>query len=490
MDQNSSMNTKLNFKDVFSLDLRALAVVRILFASILIFDLISRSRDLVMHYTDAGVLPVHFLIEHEWRTGYLSFHTLSGDWEWQAFLFIVQVFFAITLLIGYKSKLSLFVSWILLISLHNRNPLILNSGDTYFRILLFWCLFLPMGARYSIDNITHKVKYYKNKFFNIGTIGFIVQIMLIYLMGVLFKSSSEWLQDGTALYYALSLDQMVTPFGSWLLNFPELLKFLTFSTVALEFIAPILFIIPYKNPFFRIVGIFLLLSLHIGIDLTLHVGIFSFICMAALIGLFPTKYIQLVEKKTTVFFYKSNSQFQKQIEYSEYLKSTFVSVIGTMLLVYTLIWNINTLPTVPELIPEKAKTPAYFFRINQKWTMFAPQVLKNDGWYIFEALLDNGKKVELFHQTEITDTDYANNKPDYLFQHYKNARWRKYFENLFNNRSDLYYEKATRALVFYWNKNYSESVVETQIFFIHEPSLSLGFDPILNKNTVYIRRKE
>ncbi|MFX8976526.1 hypothetical protein ABTN19_19210, partial [Acinetobacter baumannii] len=41
--------------------------------------------------------------------------------------------------------------FVLYAALLNRNPLVTLPGDTLLCALLFWCLFLPMGARWSVD---------------------------------------------------------------------------------------------------------------------------------------------------------------------------------------------------------------------------------------------------------------------------------------------------------------------------------------------------
>jgi hypothetical protein len=114
-------------KNLFYLDFRSLAITSILFGILLLVDLIKRSTDLKIHSTDDGVLPVSFLIENDWYPGYFSIHTLSGSIEWQVLLFTIHGLFALTLILGFKLKISLFVCWLLLISLQNINPLVLIS---------------------------------------------------------------------------------------------------------------------------------------------------------------------------------------------------------------------------------------------------------------------------------------------------------------------------------------------------------------------------
>jgi hypothetical protein len=56
------------------------------------------------------------------------------------------------MLVGYYTKTASFLTWILTLSLHNRNYLVLHGGDVLQRVILFYALFLPLGDCYSIDN--------------------------------------------------------------------------------------------------------------------------------------------------------------------------------------------------------------------------------------------------------------------------------------------------------------------------------------------------
>lgn len=137
-------------REVFGVDLRTLALFRVLLASYLILDLCLRARDLTAHYTDFGIMPRSVLAE-SLSTGSWSFHALSGSASLQVFLFVVAGAFAAMMLVGWRTRLATLVSWVLLVSLQNRNVFILSGEDNLAIVLLFWAMFLPLGARYSID---------------------------------------------------------------------------------------------------------------------------------------------------------------------------------------------------------------------------------------------------------------------------------------------------------------------------------------------------
>ena len=137
-------------RQVLGLDLRSLALFRMCAALVVLADLALRARDLRAHYTDDGVLPqAYFLVD---KTRW-SLHLLSGSAYFQAALFVLAAVFALLLLVGYRTRLATFVTWLLLLSLQSRNWMILNSGDVVLRLTLFWSLFLPLGARFSVDSL-------------------------------------------------------------------------------------------------------------------------------------------------------------------------------------------------------------------------------------------------------------------------------------------------------------------------------------------------
>ncbi|OYR43122.1 HTTM domain-containing protein, partial [Halorubrum sp. Hd13] len=131
-----------------AVDLRALAAFRIGLATLLLADLARRSRSLTAFYTDYGVLPRRAYVV-DYSTTPLP-HTLSGEPWAAALLFAVAGAFALALLVGYRTRAVTLVSWLLLLSVQARNPMVLNAGDSLLRMLLFWSVFLPLGARWSV----------------------------------------------------------------------------------------------------------------------------------------------------------------------------------------------------------------------------------------------------------------------------------------------------------------------------------------------------
>lgn len=265
------------FREIFAVDLRTLALFRVLLGVYIILDLIFRARDLTAHYTDFGIMPrsdaVDFLSDSSF-----SIHLINGSALFQALLFLIAGLFALMLLVGWRTRMATIASWFLMLSLQNRNTFILSGEDNLALVLLCWAVFLPLGARYSVDSALDKsAKTRPNFYFSIATAGLLLQGMSMYFFSALLKSDEQWMPDGTAVYYALQLDYLVTHFAIWFRQFETLLQGLTYYVYVLELVGPILIFSPILHRTLRIVIMIAFISMHLGFSLFLHIGLFPLI---------------------------------------------------------------------------------------------------------------------------------------------------------------------------------------------------------------------
>ncbi len=276
-------------EQTYGLDLRSLALFRIGLGALIIGDLIWRAQDLRAFYTDSGVLPRAVLLERFADRWIISLHLLSGMALVQAGLFLVAMGFGLMVLVGYRTKLATIASWVLLISLQNRNPIILQGGDILLRMLAFWAMFLPLNAYFSLDRaLDNSNAEYPQRAFTVGSLSLMAQVAFVYWFAALLKTGPEWRTDSSAVYYALSLEQFATPVGRFLLQFPYLLRLLTFLTLAIEVLAPVLLFSPFMTGPARTTSILLMVALQLGLLICLHLGHFPLVAIVAVIGFLPT----------------------------------------------------------------------------------------------------------------------------------------------------------------------------------------------------------
>ena len=274
------------FERIFSIDYRSLAAFRIGLALLLLCDLFNRSQDLIAHYTDLGVLPRDIYIQKFQPAWHWSIHLMGGNEAAISFLFGIHAILAIALLLGIKTRIVHFLCWILLISLQSRNPMVLQGGDVLLRVLFFWGLFLPLGARWSIDSAMSRSKA-TGSVCNLASMTLLLQVSMVYIFTVFLKNDPVWWQ-GQAVYMALAIDQFTTPFGHWLLFQKTILPVITYSTIVWELIGAIIVLSPWKTARLRMIAILGFGLMHLGLSFCLELGLFPWISLCSWLVFIPT----------------------------------------------------------------------------------------------------------------------------------------------------------------------------------------------------------
>jgi hypothetical protein len=454
-------------KASYTLDIRALGLMRIGIGLILLTDLYIRALSITAFFTDEGVLPISILKQYNWSPTYFSFHALNGDLWWQVVMFILNALCVVLLIIGYRTRLFTFICWVLLTSLQNRNPFILQGGDDLLRIILFWAIFLPWGERFSIQ----KKSNYTNNYFSWANIGYLILPCSVLFFSAILKTSPEWHSQGTALYYALSLDQIRMPGGTFIYQFPNLLKGLTYMVYYIELLAPLLIVMPFVSTKIRMIGIISIIALFIGIACTLYVGLFYIIGIVSVIGLMPSTVIDWFESH----FYKNKTQFV-EMQFQEQKIPFIINVLYTLknyfiilIISFCLLMNLGGIKNFPYALDSKIVTYGKVLRLEQSWGMFSPYILKDDGWFVYSG----------YHKTKGKYIDIKNNKdfvsfkkPTPIINEFESDRWRKFQENYTFNNNNYMRPFYCKYLINTWNKKHpKDSISDLTIFFMKETSL-------------------
>ncbi len=392
------------FKDIAYIDYRALGLFRIGLGFVLFFDLLMKSLDTTAFYTDRGILSREMVTQDlGWWS--FSFHLANGSYFFQMLLFVVGFVLAIALAAGYQSRLTVVLMWIFTVSLQERNGLILHSGDALIRLTLFWSMFVPLGARYSVDNLLEpslRTRYKEPGIANLASLALLLQLLYVYFFTALLKNHPEWNENYLAVYYTLNLGQFTTAIGNLLRDFVGLTKFLTFTTYYLELIGPMLLIIPFIQRYVRCVVPLLFMGLHFSLFLTMNLGLFPWICIAAWTYFLPGPVMDLVGKyyidairlpKRTAKLWKSKVQPHlpapmtwKRPPAARTLATGFIAIC----LICATAWNIGTIKSFNFKRPQIVRSITLLLHLDQYWSMFAPNPMRADGWFVVEGVLRDG----------------------------------------------------------------------------------------------------
>jgi predicted DCC family thiol-disulfide oxidoreductase YuxK len=256
---------------------------------VLLVDLIVRMASIEAFYSDLGAVPRHAITEQLYRIYNISIHFITGSAALQTVLFLINAVFILCFIIGYRTRLMSVLCWLFYISLINRNPVVVHGGDVVVRCMLFWCMFVPLGIYYSVDAALQRYAYPEEKIFSPGTMALMLQLLFVYFFSAMHKTHAQWFPEGTAIAYALQLHAFATPIGIFLRDFPSSLYYMTISTYFLEMLGPVFMLIPFSNMEWRMPVLLAFLGLHIGIFLTMRIGMFPWMCMVAWMIFLPSE---------------------------------------------------------------------------------------------------------------------------------------------------------------------------------------------------------
>ncbi len=484
-------------EELFGADLRSLACFRIGLAVLIIFDLIIRGTSLRAHYTDFGILPRGALIDQFSPLWRISFHFMSGEFMIQLGLFLVAGIFALALLVGYQTRIATVLSWIMLTSLHARNPMILQAGDIFFHLLLFWGMFLPLGARASFDSFLKPPSQpLPRSFTSIATGAFFFQVAVIYWVSVAHKlhpnSFPIWGREGTAVYYAMHIDQFATPIAVFIRQFPWLMKCLNYFSLFVEACGPLLLFCPFATGIVRTLAVFLIIGMHLGFRLCLELGPFPWISSVAMLPFLPAFFWETLLKwlkpealcsivSRSVRWICSLGLLRPPICKNFWSPTFRHNTVAFFCIVYILTWNLGNVHA-PLATPRFLLWFGTLFSLDQQWNMFSPP-LRDDGWYVIPGKLRNGAVVDVFKEGGPVSWE----KPARVSTQYPMERWRKYMMNLYGKKNAphrLYYGKY---LCRNWNSRHRKDLqlVEFELIFMRETTLPDYQPPKVQKMSLW-----
>ena len=134
--------------------------------------------------------------------------------------------------------------------------------------------------------------------------------------------------------------------------------------------------------------------------------------------------------------------------------TVFISLLGLTYIVYLFLWQASYVVALKKVsfAWDGWEVPAKVLRIDQRWRLFAPYSLKDDGWYVVPGTLKNGAQVDLFRK----GATLTFRKPESVFAIYKNERWRRYTLNLWQKDFSSLRPYYARYLCRNWNSTHSK----------------------------------
>ena len=435
-----------------SIDLRTLGLFRIAFGICLIANLIDHTigGNLTTFFSNDGVLTNHFALflplqMREWSLLYAF--SRPGEVA-VAFTAIFAVYLLYTL--GWHTRVMQVVALICFISIQNRNLLLQDGGSFTCSAIAVWTAFLPLGARFSIDAWLRRQRLLAHggpadpgappRHVSFVCLALLLQLAVIYGFNAANKSGATW-RGGTAVHYILWLNSRNT----WLAGplrahepgwFSPLL---TWGTLVFEWSAPFLALSPvWQRPLRRLL-ILGMWCFHLGIASLMSLGPFAYAMITfslLLLGADDWKVLEAKGRALRAFaarklatrpalahglarlapFWmyllargraravadesvstpapveRARTRWRWLVLETRELAAIFLA--GLMFVELMLANNVSGVTERLKDRPAWMGDVLYYLRVYQTWSMFAPDVPRDDGMIVVDAVLADGSHID------------------------------------------------------------------------------------------------
>lgn len=407
-------------------DRRVLAVARVAYGLVLVYDLIRRARELRLLYTNAGVLSNHYLLFRPQATPQVSFLMPFSTVAQVSAVFVAIGVLYLFYIFGLFTRVVQVLVLIAITSLNARNLAVEDGGVATMIAFAVWTVFLPLGDRFSIDalrrdaelrNVTLRVRARRQAtkpVVSLAVLALTLQIVAIYSLNALHKTGRTWV-NGDAVHLVLWQLRVNTPLAWWLANHePSWFSPLaTRGTVLLEYAIPLLMLYP-RLPGPRIVAIACSFALHIGIALIMTLGPFSYAMMALVLSRLPPEALEAVAERVPPRLLQRLARLRARLVrgLSQYAwrrdrwrpprrrlpwGKLREGAVGFVLLVSAVeLTNANPAIHFKLPQPEWLVDLILYPRMIQRWSMFAPDAPRDDGYGVIDAVTLDGRHIDPF----------------------------------------------------------------------------------------------
>jgi hypothetical protein len=245
-----------------------LGLVRIAFGALIFLWTATLYPGLADFFGPAGISPAPSRNPLNWSI----FHYAGSD-RAVFIAWLVLLLASVALTVGWHSRIAALVVFVLVISFQVRTPAVFNSGDVVVRLEALFLALAPCGAALSLDQRRRTGAFWSAQVRAPWVIRLMqIQLSIIYLFSVRTKMSGTAWPEGTAVSYAMRLDDMVmVPPPGMLITHPLVVNVATWGVIALETSLAVLVWVPRLRPWVLAAGV----VMHTVIAMTINVGFFS-----------------------------------------------------------------------------------------------------------------------------------------------------------------------------------------------------------------------
>jgi hypothetical protein len=265
---------------------KVLGLYRIAIGLVTIYCFALFAKDVTAFFSDRGLIPFSSVESNTHRDFHTLFRWIGSPWAVKcalAALFLAGISFTV----GFHTRTSAILLFLLVLSFHERNQQVLNGGDVVLRTQLFLFMFAPAGAALSLDNLIRRMRYPGE-----AAVPALVapwaqrlmqfQVAVIYFVSAYAKWSGDLYRNGSAMYYVFGLIDFNVRGVERLMNYPVIYSGLTFAMLFVEIAIPFLMWFRAARPYAFVMG----LLLHLWIMIVMTIPVFGILMVVTYLSWF------------------------------------------------------------------------------------------------------------------------------------------------------------------------------------------------------------
>ena len=258
--------------------------------------------DILVFFGPKGLVSIPTIQSYEHSARFSLLFWLPNSDGSVIFIYVGILLLSMLVTLGLFTRPSLLLLLIFLVSLHHRNPAVLNSGDTFFRVAGFLLLLSPCGEMFSLD-CRMKGKQ-KGADFDAWAITsepwaqrlLQLQIAAVYCQTFWSKIQGDTWWNGTAVYFATRLEELSRFPVPFIFDDLFCIKLMTYFALAVEVALWTTIWIRELRYWTILAGI----TLHLAIDWSMNIPLFEYIMIASFINFVYPEHVKLFTKWLSV----------------------------------------------------------------------------------------------------------------------------------------------------------------------------------------------
>ena len=281
--------------------------------------------------------------------------------------------------------------------------------------------------------------------------------------------------------------------GNQLAEFSGVLRALTFLWVALLFASPLLLLL---TGYPRAVLASLFVGMHLGMQVTMRIGLFPLIVVVGFLLFFQTPVWELAERVVDRLNWSRalrgwRSRLESLARTVDAVEASvlrpirasttrlgtdgerdrfgglargrvlFSTVLPYVFLVLILLSSAGAAGYTE--VPEPAENVLDTVEMDQSWRMFAPDPARTTRWFVAAGTLEDGTERDVLQDSAVTF-----DRPARVETATRSARWRKYLKNVYDVDNEDHRSYLGNYLCGEWNRTHETDVESVTVTHLYE----------------------